>query len=130
MTSRRLKRRGWMQYQTIQVLTDAHGDEFDAATILHLITRANPSEARRGWCKLSPVSLGQMLRQLVAKGILVRDLQSSGIYSYRLATEDYEVRLKEFLSTVVMYQDGRKQPDRGPSEAVESSKDPDPPLDP
>ena len=128
MTSKRLKRRGWMQFQAIQVLN--HGDDYDASTILNLIKEANPSETRRGWCNLTPVSLGKFLRQLVTKGVMIRTLQSNGIYSYKLATDNFDMKLEEFLRGVVMYSDRRNGANKQALQATLRRKDPNLPLDP
>jgi hypothetical protein len=78
--SRRLRRRAWLQRQAILVLENV--EELTGKEILLKIRQANNSPTQRGWCEASPVSFGLMMRELAAKGLLIRIKLPSGSYSY------------------------------------------------
>ena len=94
--TRRLRRRAWLQLQASLALNE--GDEVDAQTLLHRITKNNPSASRRGWCHCTPVSLSQMMRQAEAYGLIKRHQKfKGGSFTYSLPDEGVEEARVRFV---------------------------------
>ena len=83
--TRRLKRRAWLQRQTILSLEE--GAEITAKEILQRIRENNSSPTLRGWCEASSVAMGMILREIVSAGFIRRDKLPTGTFCYSLDGE-------------------------------------------
>ena len=96
--TRRLKKRAWLQRQTIEVLSTVP-DELTAKEILHLIRSSNASPTQRGWCEATSVSMGMILREIVAQGFILRTKMPTGTYCYSSVEELDATKYNEFFGT-------------------------------